>query len=435
MHNIDYRYLRPLKAKALEKLHNNNFSEIGKNSGRSLDIWYGKNATVLPVRKSPDPIVLFGAGGVADFNKNYIELSCIDGRVTGGYDFETAEYKDLKVVYCGFLVDQWGHFLIETVSRLWYFLEHNDETIDKYVFTLRQDEVREINGNYKEFLSLIGIWDKMEIVNTPTTYREVIVPEVSYYRTRFYSQEFKDTFKAVADNVSASERYCFPEKIYFSRGQLSKAQKLEPGTDALDNYFAKNGFTLLYPENLSLSQLILYIRNAKVCASVSGTLPHNMLFGDDGQKLVILERNAVNNEIQCELNIAKKLEVTYIDSNFPIYSVNPSYGPFIVGYSAMLKKYTEDNKMCAPDAQYTNEKYMQQCFIAYMKAYFEKYHYQWYMDDWFVNDTAYIYEGYLESFEIFKDYLRCTKPFKPSHKLTMNPVYKRAKRLVKMFTK
>ena len=42
-------------------------------------------------------------------------------------------YKDEKVVYCGYLVNHWGHFLIEAVTRLWYFMER-DATIDVYPY-------------------------------------------------------------------------------------------------------------------------------------------------------------------------------------------------------------------------------------------------------------------------------------------------------------
>ena len=52
--------------------------------------------------------------------------------------------------------------------------------MDKYVFFLKEGENREIGGNYREFLKLLGIWDKVEIICVPTTYREVIVPEIAF---------------------------------------------------------------------------------------------------------------------------------------------------------------------------------------------------------------------------------------------------------------
>ena len=428
--NINYDYLRHLKAEKLKSMHNAD-AFVKKDS---LDVWQGENATILPIRKSPDPIVLFGAGGVADCNGNYLELSSIDGRVTGGYSFEKSVYKDLKVVYCGYLVNQWGHFLVEAISRLWYFLKYDNDTIDKYVFILEQDSTREIYGNYKEFLTLIGIWDKVEIINTPTTYREVIVPEVSYYRTKFYSQEFIDIFKAVTDNAIDDSDTNYPDKIYLSRSKLSKAQKLELGLDCLDNYFIKNGYTVLFPEEFSLRKLILHIKHADICAAVSGSLPHNFLFADNDKKILILERNVINNEIQCEINIAKNLNVTYVDANIPIYSVIPSYGPFILGYSDMLEKYTLDFSMQKPDDEFMTDKYKKSLFQKYMKAYKEKYHYQWHIDDWFMGDIPSLYEGYEYGLKYFKEYLCGQKPFTFTQYLISNRYVKQLVRIIKKLT-
>ena len=128
--NIEYRYLRPEKARALKNWYDAPM-EVRENPAT----WQGQNATVLPLRRRADFGLLFGKGGVVDENGQYVPMSAIPGRVEGSYAVENPEFRDEKVVYCGYLVNHWGHFLIEGVTRLWYFLE-NDPTIDKYVFFL-----------------------------------------------------------------------------------------------------------------------------------------------------------------------------------------------------------------------------------------------------------------------------------------------------------
>ena len=136
--NIDYRYLRPEKAKALKKWY-----DAPVEVREQPATWCGNNATILPLRRGKDFGLLFGKGGVVDENGQYVSLSAIPGRVEGSYEVKAPEFRDEKVVYCGYLVNHWGHFLIEGVTRLWYFLE-NDPTIDKYVFFLDENEAREI---------------------------------------------------------------------------------------------------------------------------------------------------------------------------------------------------------------------------------------------------------------------------------------------------
>lgn len=157
---IDYQYLRPQKAQWLREMYAEPF-----DLDKKLDIWRGINATILPLREEGRGPYRFGLGGVVDENGDAVALSAIETRVGAGYPFENSTYRDEKVVYCGYLINHWGHFLAESVSRLWFALESKEE-VDKYVFYLQENEQREIKGNFREFLELIGIWDKTEFINT-----------------------------------------------------------------------------------------------------------------------------------------------------------------------------------------------------------------------------------------------------------------------------
>ena len=408
MQRIDYQYLRPKKAEALKKWVDAPI-EVRENP----EIWQGKNATILPLRRDPSFGLLFGKGGVVDCDGNYVELSSIPLRVQYSYPFENPEYRDEKVVYCGYLVNHWGHYLIEGVTRLWYFLE-NDATIDKYVFFLDENEEREIKGNYREFLELLKIWDKLEIINKPTTYREVIVPERGIVCLKSYSPKLLSVFDTVAENIIPDPSWETPEKIYYSRSRFQKGMQFEFGFAALDNFFEKNGYTILYPEKVPLSRMIHYIRNAKVVASLSGSLPHNMLFANQGQKLEIVERLVISDDNQTDVNRMRELDVTYIDANIPVYTID-FVGPFIMGYTPELQRFAEDHGYLPPDDQYLTKKHYKQCFVKYMKSYQDLYRYNWYMQDWYGPFADSQYEGFLAGHEFFGEYLDGSRPFRWHH--------------------
>ena len=76
MVQLENQYLRPKKAAALERWHQDPF-EIRED----LKVWRGENATILPLRREPDSGLLFGKGGVVDKDGNYVNLSSIPGRV------------------------------------------------------------------------------------------------------------------------------------------------------------------------------------------------------------------------------------------------------------------------------------------------------------------------------------------------------------------
>lgn len=220
MYQIDYQYMRPKKAVWLQRMYATPFEKR-----EELDVWQGEKATILPLREIRGEPVQFGRGGVVDCDGNYVRLSGFETRVMNDYPFENPVYKDEKVVFCGYLVNHWGHFLVEAVNRLWYALK-DDPSVDKYVFFLDENEEREIKGNYKEFFTLLKIWDKLEIINVPTTYREVIVPEISFFCMHFYSQQYLDIFNTIAANAYVDPAWQKAEKIYFTRSGFAKGMAM-----------------------------------------------------------------------------------------------------------------------------------------------------------------------------------------------------------------
>ena len=422
MHTIDYRYLRPKKAAAMRRQH-----EAPYQCLETPALWRGENATILPVRKI-DQFNWIGCGGVIDRDGSCVDISAVECCVQPGKAFGEPEYRDEKVVYCGYLIHHWGHFLVEGVARLWYFLE-NDPTVDKYVFVLDHDEIRQIKGNYREFLVLLKIWDKLEIINKPTTYREVIVPDLAFRRFGAYCPKFLEIFNAVADNVPPSSEP-LPEKIYLSRSLLPKHKDLEFGFEALDDFFQRNGYAVLFPERIPLSQMIRYIRNADTVASVSGSLPQNMLFANQGQKLVIMERCAIIDDWQPPVNRIKELHTTYIDANIPIYTV-PMTGPFIMGYNDIVQRYAQDSHMVPPDPRFYSPKYYRSCFVGYMKSYQDLYRYQWFMEEYLIPEMDYHLEAYEYGVQFFGEYLNGSRPFRWHHYFELHYFKQFIKRVLK----
>ena len=424
MHNINYHYLRPKKAQWLEKMYASPFE-----CKQQLEVWQGQSATILPLREVPGDSVLFGRGGVVDAQGQYVPLSGIPERIHNSYSYENPVCRDAKVVYCGYLVNHWGHFLVEAVTRLWYVLEQ-DPSIDKYVFFLNENEERTIKGNYKEFFVLLGIWDKLELISTPTTYREVVVPQIAFRCMHYYSPKFLAIFDAIADNAAVDSSWSPYEKIYFTRSHFAKENGYEFGLDSLDDYFLRNGFQILAPEKIPLAQMIYYLRNAREIASMSGSTPHNMLFANSGQKLTIIERLVMNDDHQVCINRMRELEVTPIDASFHLYPVD-FCGPYFLGYNRILEQYTQDQDMSAPQEQYTCAAYRERCFKQYMRSYHDNYRYRWFMADWYPEITDSIWEAYQDNYPYFREYLDGNKPFLREQYFQWHYIKQAIKRLLK----
>ena len=405
---IDYSYLRPKKAQWLERMYNTPFTEK-----QTLSVWTGSNATILPLREVPNEGLLFGRGGVIDAQGQYVELSGIPTRIWNGYDFEKPVYRDEKVVYCGYLVNHWGHFLVEAVTRLWYVLE-NDASVDKYVFFLGENQEREIRGNYREFFQLLKIWDKLEIIHTPTTYREVIVPEIAFRCMEFFSPKYLEVFDFIAGNITVDPAWQRADRLFFTRSSFAKGNGFDFGLDCLDNFFQNNGFTLLAPETITLSHLIWLIRGASEVATISGSVHHNMLFARCGQKLILLERFVINVDYQVSINQMRQLDVTPIDANFHLYPVD-TVGPLMLGCNHILERYITDKGLLPPEDIYRSKAYRDKCFKGYMASYQDNYRYRWHMEPWYPEICDSLYEAYEDNYPYFKEYLDGNRPFLREH--------------------
>ncbi len=408
MHMIDYRYLRPKKAAWLERMFRTPFPCREK-----LQVWQGENAVIFPRRIGNRAPYANGQGGVLDKDGSFVELSANPGRIGGVYPLETPEVREETVVFCGYLYQHWGHFLVESTARLWYFLK-KDPAVDKYIFFLDENENRAIDGNFREFLELLGIWDKAEFITRPVRYRQVIVPEPAYLCMQYWSEEFISVFDAAARNVVPDPAWEMPETIFFTRSHFAKDSGYEFGMDALDHFFRKNGFAVLAPERMSLSQMIFTIRNAKTVATISGTLPHNMLFANPGQKLVILERLVINVDHQVCVDQMRGLDVVRIDANYPIYTID-THGPYMVGCNHLLIRFAQENDLLPPDAYYTSDACRDKCFKQYMHAYQDNYRYRWHKESWYPEIADSLWEAYEDSYGYFKDFLDGNRPFLREH--------------------
>lgn len=423
MYHINYQYLRPKKAAALK-----NWCEASIEVHHQPQIWHGTNATILPLREDTTGRALFGLGGVVDKDGTYVSLSCIPESVQYPYTYTQSEFRDEKVVYCGYLIKHWGHFLMDAVSRLWYFLE-NDSTIDKYVFFVKENEYREITGNYRIFFELLGVWDKLEIICKPTTFREVIVPELGLSKKISYIPKYVEIFETIAQNVIPDPSWQTPKKVFFSRGQFTKGLAYEFGFEVLDDFFEKNGYQILYPEKIPLDHLIHIIRNAEIVASISGSVAHNMLFAKQGQKLEILERFVISADYQVDVNKMKELDITYIDINIPIYPTNFA-GPFIAGYTEELAQFAKDNHYSAPDSKFLSKSHYKKCFKKYIAAYKDLYNYQWVMLDWYAPFAESFMEGFNVGMSYFGEYINRKKPFCWHHYLQFHYWKQFVKRII-----
>lgn len=358
---LDYVY--PSKAKAIAEARDK-FHKVDSAIVETYD-----NATILPAVKFDDYDVSHGRGGVMDENGKYVELSKQKARVQGYYNPSKygIEESNETVVYCGFFNKVWGHFITEVVSRLWYALK-NDKSVDAYVFIDSLDGNKQFSGNYFEFLKLLGISDKVRIINKPTKFKKVIVPEEGLVYNDHYTQEFIDLYQFINKKgleLYSGEKY---DKVFFSKRKLPISAESNLNEKFLDNYFKKNGYSIFYPEQLSLIDTIGILQNAKFFAGIASSLLHNQLFGTSSQTTICIEKQAFYNPYQVMVAKITDSKTVFIDACRSIFTVSTA-GPFIFDYTKFLDKFAKDNNMILGKSM--SEWKFKRLFKRYLAYYFD----------------------------------------------------------------
>lgn len=399
-------FLRPKKAEALRLICEKPFEKKTQ-----LKSWKGKGTIIPSIDHRNRP--MGNKGGVVDENGKLVALSAVNDECAA-YPTENLVAINKRVVYGGYFPMHWGHFLTEVICRLWYALEHDDE-VDEYVFTVRPGFESGMHENMRSFFDALGILSKVKLTSQAATYREVIVPELCYQSDAFYSDEYLEMFEKVTQNllaVSVTEKTQEFEKIFLSRSRfLKKSGKTEAGTEMLDDFFSRNGYQIIYPEEYSLAGLTALFHQAKECATTEGTISHNILFAPDSLSVVIVEREAWLNTYQISLNRLRPWTITHVDAHYSLYPTEMGFGPYLITYTKEFQQFAAEKGLQQPSKQYADEKYLRRCFRQYMKAYFEQHGYQWKMQG-ITADADYLYESYESGYAVFGAYLRRERPFK-----------------------
>ncbi len=313
-----------------------------------------ENGILLPQKAGE---LIWGQGGCLRADGTFVEESGISGAFGGRYEYgEADDYCDEAVIYIPIIPNHWGHFLIDTVSRLYILSDKTYYKKDKKIFYCSwRFEGGKLTGNYLRFFQLLGINEKSLIaVQKPVRVRKIIIPKAALSYSGIRSCKYMIPAKRIVKNVIDSgicDSLKAYERIYFTRTRLASSKKKEIGEEELEWLIANNGFQVMSPEKMSLEEQIYYIYHCKVMAGLSGTIPHNIIFAGNGMELVILNRTCMPNPPQFLLNrICKGVKVTYVDAYHKVTVKHPSdygSGPFWIGVNKNVRRFCKDYGMAA----------------------------------------------------------------------------------------
>lgn len=303
-----------------------------------------RNGIVVPC-KMKDNI----SGGVYDENMCFIQESVYQGgwlKRGGFYEFDKDtilyEHEDEKVIFLGFFVRHWGHYLVDCLGKFWILL-HDD--FQKYKICFLDNGIEHIDGNYLELIKMMEIDDDRIItINVPCKFKTVIIPEEG--KNDFgYSNEYKAVFRHCIRKVNSMGNFQVPTKIYFSRTLFGDAMRKEIGENEIENLFRRMDYEIMYPEKMSLLDQILCFQNAEEIVCLNGSIPLNSVFASKKLRLVVLNKTSLNHGNLAYVTEMMGIRPIYIDVYYEPIKGHPKYlgeGPFWIEVNNNLVQYIKE---------------------------------------------------------------------------------------------
>ena len=312
-----------------------------------------KNGFILPIIGEVHEY----RGGVCDADGSFVAghqmgAARSDGwyNLNQAYPFDrNAPRMDKTVVYGGVLNSHFGHFIVECLARMWWYLENSDCGY-KFVFISPDKNIH--RSPLIEYFLLLGLEQKdMIFLRKPMGFSSIIVPDQASYIFGGFRDKAMAVYNVIRDKASPSKY----EKIYFTRTRL--VGKSTMGEEYFENYYRSLGYEIIAPEQLSIQEQINVAVGAEKIVCVNGSAHHHILFCQDGIDITLLTRNFSFLQPQFFwINQAKNARFTCVDASANFLPICSVYLCCLLMPTMYWKQYVQDlTDAVAPNANQINE--------------------------------------------------------------------------------
>jgi capsular polysaccharide biosynthesis protein len=186
-----------------------------------------------------------------------------------------------RYLYLGFYTEHYGHFLLETLARLWAY---TDKKYDGVVFNefVIPRPTQGVSSFAQLFFTPFGIdINKTSIINSVTQFERLDVPSPQFYIQNKADIDYINIYRKISNYYRQNDQV-ERSRVYLSRSKLLKRKRKVLNEAAIETEFVKYGFIIIHPQELSFSeQLVLYSR-VEILAGMEGSGLHNCVFMPPG---------------------------------------------------------------------------------------------------------------------------------------------------------
>jgi len=228
--------------------------------------------------------------GVMDGHKS-LSGDCIGGQYTGK-DIDDCFLKiDLNCnsskgwyYFIGNSHRHFGHFILEGLSRLWALVFIPSEIRDNLFFIIYEDNMKSF---MIELFNLLGInTSKIVSASKCSQYENIIVPDTSFRTHRWVSPSFRNHINVIKSRIVIKSRN---RKIFLSRKNIPDRPLIN--RELIEQQFKDNGYEIVSPENLSITEQIRLVMESTDIAGEVGSQLYLLIFAESSTNVFVMAPN------------------------------------------------------------------------------------------------------------------------------------------------
>jgi hypothetical protein len=195
-----------------------------------------------------------------------------------------------EAVFAGWYEDHYGHFLLESVARLW------PTDLDPSVPIVWITDRPELRPWAHEILSIMGIDNEIVLIErstAPLRVDRLVVPDAATQLRRWIHPTFIERLACRPASPEPGRR------IWLSRRSSTRPDRLAQEVD-IERGLADLGWTIVLPETLSVSAQLDLLARAEHVAGIEGSAFHGLLLlaGFTGSIDVLTRNRSPNQDLQ-----------------------------------------------------------------------------------------------------------------------------------------
>lgn len=239
------------------------------------------HASISPIQGSRmEPRVLHL--GVFD-DAGGILRSTIDDRHDGSHLYDAADLSiypnvpdaaEPEAIYAGVFFNHFGHFLLESLARLWYAREHPHLPII-WVGVDTWASPPTLKGWQREILDVLGLQNPVRVLIAPERFHVLHVPDAGYKYADWCHPQHAD-FLAVFGGIAQVPG----RRVWLSRSNVGNGVGMMNGAMIEENV-RKSGWLPVRPEELSVREQLTVLAEAEEVAGEEGSAFHLLLLLSD----------------------------------------------------------------------------------------------------------------------------------------------------------